>query len=142
MYRRYARCEGSWLESMQSVKEFIADELCRHVSTWPRHGRLGVPADLNCQALCALLPAVVEQQSEFGLLLVDGVPRLLVLPALWRGPEPLALCYGAWPGIDVWQGLIERHLPAGVDLSRTRWNEMPSLIGADVASRGAAPVRI
>jgi hypothetical protein len=136
MYRRYARGETAWPEAARRAKAFIADPLYRHVTTWPRHGRLGVPADMDGPELCSLLPLLLESHGEFGLLHGTGSDRLLVLP-VHDAREFIVLCYGPWPGIETWESVVEPELPRGATLLHTRWNVMPAQAG----TRLVAPVR-
>jgi hypothetical protein len=136
MYRHYGRGEAAWPDAARRAKTFIAGPLYRYVTAWPRHGRLGVPADLNGTALCAMLPRLLEDHGEFGLLAGADGDCLLVLPV--HGPHELTvLCYGAWPGIETWERGVEPELPRGATLLHTRWNVMPVQAG----SRIVPPVR-
>ena len=136
MYRHYGRGETAWTDAARRAQAFIAGPLSRHVTTWPRHGRLGVPADVDGPALCALLSRLLEAHGEFGLLAGADGDRLLVVPV--HGPRELVvLCYGPWPGIETWESVVEPELPRGATLLHTRWNVMPVLEGI----RLAAPAR-
>jgi hypothetical protein len=135
MYLQYARGEAAaWSLGVRYARDFIAGALLSHVTTWPHHGRLGVPADLDGRALCAVLPRLIDDHGEFGLLVAGALPRLLVLPVV-RAPEPIALCYGPWPGIETWEREVEGCLPPGMTLLCTRWNCMPWPVPAALAPK-------
>jgi hypothetical protein len=136
MYRHYARGEAAWPDGARRAKAFIADSLYRHVTTWPRDGRLGVPADMDGTALCSLLPRLLESHGEFGLLHGADGDRLLVLP-VHDAREFIVLCYGPWPGIETWESVVEPELPRGATLLHSRWNVMPAQAG----TRLVPPVR-
>jgi hypothetical protein len=136
MYRHYGRGEAAWPDAARRAKAFIAGPLYGHVTTWPRHGRLGVAADIDGPTLCALLPRLLEAHGEFGLLGGENGDRLLVLP-VHAAREFTVLCYGPWPGIETWESVVEPELPRGATLLHTRWNVMPALEG----TRLAQPVR-
>jgi len=136
MYRHYGRGETAWADAARCAQAFIAGPLSRHVTTCPRHGRLGVPEDVDGPALCALLSRLLESHGEFGLLSGADGGRLLVLP-VHDAREFVVLCYGPWPGIETWESVVEPELPRGATLLHTRWNVMPVLEG----TRLAAPVR-
>lgn len=130
MYRHYARgIRETWSQGVQCARDFIGGDLYRHVTSCTRHGRLGVPAELDGRSLCEQLPGFVENHGEFGLLMDDSSPRLLVVPVR-QCRDAVALCFGAWPGIERWDGLVEPRLPFGLTLLRTRWNGMPDLVDA------------
>jgi hypothetical protein len=138
MYRHYGRGEAAWLDATRRAKAFIAGPLYRHVTTWPRHGRLGVPEGIDGAALCALLPRLLEEHGELGLLRAADGDRLLVLPV--HGPREVAvLCYGPWPGIEVWENHVEAALPPGANLLDTRWNVMPQRAGTRLVPPAQAP---
>jgi hypothetical protein len=125
MYREYARGDSAtWSTGVRSAERFIAGPLLGHVTTWPRHGRLGVPAGLDGRALCATLSRWLGDLGAFGLLYAGPNPRLLVIPITTSRPR-VTLCYGQWPGIETWEHEIEGCLPDGMTLLHTRWNEMP-----------------
>jgi hypothetical protein len=138
MYRHYGRGEAAWLDAIRRAKAFIAGPLYRHVTTWPRHGRLGVPEGIDGAALCTLPPPLLEEHGEFGLLSAADGDRLLVLPL--HGPREVAvLCYGPWPGIEVWEAHLEPALPPGANLLGTRWNVMPRRAGTRLVPPAPAP---
>jgi hypothetical protein len=124
MYRHYGRGEAAWQDAARRARAFIAGPLYRHLTTWPRHGRLGVPPDVDGTALCALLPDLLEAHGELGLLCGTDGDRLLVLP-VHGARELVVLCYGPWPGLETWERGVEPELPRGATLLHTRWNVMP-----------------
>ena len=128
MFRHYGRGEAAWPAAVQRARAFIAGPLHRHVTGWPRHGRLGVPAGLDPAPVCAELHRLIEDHGEFGLLCSLGADRLLVLP-VHEPHETTLLCYGPWPGIETWEVLVEPQLPRGVSLLHTRWNAVPRRLG-------------
>ena len=140
MYRHYGRGEAAWPAAARRAKAFIGGPLYRHVTTWPRHGRLGVPVDLDGPTLCSALRRLLQDQGEFGLLADPDGDRLLVLP-LHGAREPIVLCYGAWPGIETWDHRVEPGLPRGTTLLHSRWNVMPPGVGSQLAPRGAPGLR-
>ena len=129
MFRHYGRGEAAWPAAVQRARAFIAGPLHRHVTGWPRHGRLGVPEGLDAAALCTQLPLLIDAHGEFGLLAGRDADRLLVLP-VHEPHETTVLCYGPWPGLETWEAAIEPQLPRGVSLLHTRWNRMPLRYGS------------
>jgi hypothetical protein len=133
MYRHYARGDAGWPEGARRAKAFIAGPLRHHLATWPRHGRLGVPEHLDAAALCGLLPSLLEEHGEFGLLMGLDAPRLLLVPVR-DADAPSVLCYGPWPGIDMWEAAVEPALPDDISLLQTCWNAMPWRHGTRLAA--------
>ncbi len=131
MYRRYSKGDDSWLEGLALASEFIVGPLFLHVSTWTRYGQLGVQDGLNCTDLCARLPRLLKALGEFGLLRsTSGQVELLVVE-VGDADDSTALCYGRWPGVQIWELEVMTQLSRGQPLSRTFWNRMPRLSDAD-----------
>jgi hypothetical protein len=131
----YSRGGQPWIDAMPRVRHFVAGPLLQYLSTWPRHGRLGVPADLDCGALCAALPDLIEECEGFALVDRDDRAELLLLPQR-EGPPSMVLCYGRWPGAEVWEGVIQAGWPSRLDLSCTSWNRPVAKTRDNAPTRG------